>query len=93
MFGSLDAIVWLSGEEHVRKFQLPGAKYFNKAFCSRCGSTVPYKARSGDFLIIPAGSLDRDPGARPRHNIYWDDRAAWYDQGCGAEEVNGYPNP
>jgi hypothetical protein len=68
------------------------AKYFNKAFCSHCGSPVPHKARSGDFLIIPAGSLNSDPEVRPRYNIFWENRAVWYDQGCAAKKVSEYPN-
>jgi hypothetical protein len=91
IFGRMDSIKWLSGREHVKTFELPEAKYFNKAFCSHCGSPVPHKARSGDFLIIPAGSLNSDPEVRPHYNIFWDNRAVWYDQGCVAEKVSEYP--
>lgn len=91
IFGRLESIIWLSGKEQVKTFELSAARYFNKAFCSCCGSAVPHRARSGDFLIIPAGSLNSDPGVRPQHNIFWDNRAVWYDQGCMAEKVSGYP--
>jgi hypothetical protein len=91
IFGKLDSITWLSGKENVRTFELPMAHYFNKSFCSLCGSPVPHRARSGEFLIIPAGSLNSDPGIRPQHNIFWGDRAVWYEEGCAAEKVSGYP--
>jgi hypothetical protein len=28
-------------------------------------------------MVIPAGTLDQDPGIRPIHNIFWKDRAPW----------------
>lgn len=91
IFGKSDCITWLTGKEHVKNFELPEAKYFNKSFCSVCGSPVPHRAKSGDFFIIPAGTLNSDPGLRPQHNIFWGDRAVWYDAGCTSKKVNGYP--
>ena len=35
--------------------------------------------------MIPAGTLDEDPGIRPLQNIHWQDRADWY------EAVDGVP--
>ncbi len=91
IFGKLDRIAWLSGQERIKKFELAEAEFFNKAFCSNCGSPLPHAARSGNFLIIPAGSLNSDPSVRPQHNIFWDDRAVWYDEGCGAKKFSAYP--
>ncbi|NOX51107.1 MAG: GFA family protein [Gammaproteobacteria bacterium] len=90
IFGELNSITWLSGQELIKYFELPEAKFFNKGFCANCGSPVPRKAKSGDFLIIPAGSLNSDPGLIPQNNIFWDDRAVWYDAGCLANKVDGY---
>ena len=42
-------------------------------------------------MIVPAGSLDDDPGIRPRYNIFWESRAPWYEEGCAAEAAIGYP--
>jgi hypothetical protein len=28
-------------------------------------------------VIVPAGSLDGDPGARPSRHVHWNSRAAW----------------
>ncbi len=71
--------------------ELAEAEFFNKAFCSNCGSPVPHTARSGDFLIIPAGSLHSDPGVRPQSSIFWDDRAVWYDEGCKSKKFSEHP--
>jgi len=69
---------WLSGEENVARYELPGAKDFASGFCKQCGSNLPWINQSGRAVIIPAGSLDQDPGARPQQNIFYADRAAWY---------------
>lgn len=66
---------WVQGEEHVRTYKLPQAKYFSHGFCERCGSSLPWaSARS---VVIPAGALDDDPGLRPQRAIFWDSRATW----------------
>jgi hypothetical protein len=33
-------------------------------------------------MLVPAGTLDDDPGLRPEHSIFWDSRAPWYVE-CG----------
>ncbi len=90
IFSELSAITWISGEDKIKRFTLPKAKFFNHSFCSNCGSPVPRKARSGEFLIIPAGSLDSDPIVAPRRNIFWESRANWYDAGCLSEKHGSY---
>ena len=70
---------WLTGKEQVGRYELPGEKYFASSFCKRCGSSLPWITQSGTAHIIPAGTLDDDPQARPIHNIYYSDKACWYD--------------
>jgi len=91
IFTRPENITWLSGEELIKRFDLPQAKRFSKCFCSHCGSTVPYVSRTGQYLLIPAGSLDEDPGIRPQDHIFWADRACWYDQGSESEKFDAYP--
>ena len=69
---------WLGGQEHVRRFELPEAKYWSRCFCATCGSALPWLTRTGRAYLVPAGTLDDDPGARPNRNIYWASRASWY---------------
>jgi hypothetical protein len=69
---------WLSGEDNVGRFEHPEAKHFATSFCKTCGSSLPWLTKSGKAVIIPAGTLDDDPVARPMHNIYYVDRAPWY---------------
>jgi hypothetical protein len=69
---------WTSGEEQVRRFELPTAKYWSHCFCDTCGSAVPWLSRTGRAYIVPAGTLDVDPGVKPTRNIFWDSHPAWY---------------
>jgi len=68
---------WLEGEDQVGRFEHPEAKHFATCFCKRCGSSLPWLAQSGVSVVIPAGTLDEDPGIRPVQNIHWQDRAPW----------------
>jgi len=78
IFVKLSQFAWTKGEATVQRFELPAAEYFCSGFCPRCGSSMPWLNRSGKYMLIPAGSLDEDPGARPDRNIYWGSRAPWY---------------
>ncbi len=71
---------WLGGEELVGRYEHPEAKHYATSFCKRCGSSLPWLAKSGRSMVIPAGTLDDDPGIRPAHNIYWQDRAPWREE-------------
>jgi len=75
---SADQIEWLSGEELLGRYELPEAKSFSTCWCTRCGSALPWLTKNGRWVVVPAGSLDVDPGARPERNIYFDSRAPWY---------------
>lgn len=79
LFVATDQLTWGEGAEgHVRRYELPEAKYWSHCFCDVCGSSVPWLSRTGKAYIVPAGALDDDPGIRPDRNIYWDSRAPWY---------------
>ena len=90
LFGSPDAIEWKSGEECIKRFDHPKWE-LSKAFCSECGSAVPFISKGGDALIVPAGSLDETPKITPQDNIFWVDRAGWYDEAKQAAQFDGFP--
>jgi len=69
---------WTSGEDQLTRYELPDAKSFGTSFCAICGSQLPRVTRNGTWAVVPAGTLDADPGIRPERNIYWDSRASWY---------------
>ena len=76
---------WTKGEDNVQRYDLPEAKRFGLQFCKICGSRVPHLTRDGARMVVPAGSLDEDPGSRPQAVVYWGSRAAWYRE-CGEME-------
>jgi len=65
------------GEERVQSFEVPGAKRFKHCFCRVCGSSQPSVA--ADYVVVPAGCLDDDPGAREQLHIYVGSKAPWYE--------------
>jgi len=77
---------WLSGEDTVGRFEHPDAKHFATCFCRNCGSSLPWMSQSGISVVIPAGTLDQDPGIKPTQNIFWKSRAPW------REEVSALPH-
>ncbi|PCK07467.1 MAG: aldehyde-activating protein [Alteromonadaceae bacterium] len=69
---------WVSGEALVKRFEHPDAKYYAAAFCSNCGSSLPWQVKQGDTVVVPAGCLDGKLNIEPKQNIYWDSRACWF---------------
>lgn len=69
---------WLAGESLIARYDLTGAKRFAVWFCSQCGTRVPHKIKSTENMLVPAGTLDGDPGSRPENSIFWKSKAAWY---------------
>ncbi len=91
IFASAESFCWTSGEDSIKRYNLPEAEAFATWFCSECGSAVPHESRRGPLMVIPAGTLDGDPEFAPQHNIYWHDRAGWYDEGKAAPCCDGGP--
>ena len=85
-------VTWVSGEELVHRFDYPGERLFSRVFCSNCGSALPFLNESGTTLYIPAGALDTPLPIPPSQNIFWQDRASWFEAGVGAEHVDGFPS-
>lgn len=82
---------WLSGEEYVGRFEHPEAKHFATSFCKNCGSSLPWPTKSGKAVIVPAGTLDDDPGEKPIHNIYYADKAPWYEHVDSLKKYDALP--
>lgn len=79
LFVDLDNFAFLRGEELVQQFKVPDAKFFTVAFCTRCGGGAPRISRERNFVSIPAGTLDTDPGIRAQAHIYTASKAPWFE--------------
>ena len=80
---------WLTGESLIHRYDLPTAKSFSKWFCSRCGAPVPRLARTGKWVVVPAGSLDTAPPMTPTDHIFWTSRVSW---GCDSGGLPTHPD-
>jgi hypothetical protein len=90
LFTGVDNIQWLSGFECIKRFDHP-ERDFTKVFCAECGSGLPFITKSGKTLIVPAGCLDDEPNVGVNNNIFWLERAAWYDQALSAKHCSRFP--
>ena len=78
------SVTWTAGEQHLTHYKVPDAKRFATVFCSLCGSLMPRVAPDNSIAVIPAGTLDTDPGIKPHARIFQDSRADW---SCEAEAL------
>lgn len=78
LFTLPDQFHWIDGEMLIGRFEPAGAKHFATAFCTRCGSMVPWMGKSGKAMVVPAGSLDGNPGIKPVQTIFAGSQAEWF---------------
>ena len=86
-----DQFRWLEGIEQVARFDHPTAKYFATCFCKNCGSSLPWEVKGGINVVIPAGTLDEEPGIKPQQSIFWGSRAPWYEETCNIKKFEKFP--
>ena len=73
--GSHEHFRFDQGEDAITHYESsPG---FRRAFCSHCGSVVPYPVGTGE-TGVPVGPLDDDPGLRASSHIYTEWKAPWH---------------
>lgn len=82
---------WTTGEKQVGRFEHPDARHFATSFCRNCGSSLPWLAKSGRAVVVPAGTLDEDPGIGPSQNIFCASRAVWYQAPGALPEYDELP--
>ena len=78
LFVSPDHFTWTKGEDMVGTYQPEDTKYFSTAFCKQCGSNLPWKVQTGKVVVVPAGTLNDDPGIQPTQSIFYASGACWY---------------
>ena len=84
-------VEWTAGEQLLRSYKVPDAKRFAAVFCSECGSSMPRVAADNSVAVVPAGSLDSDPGIRPDVRIFQESRAEWSCPGNDVPAFDKYP--
>jgi hypothetical protein len=86
-----ESITWTAGEELLSRYKVPEAIRFMTTFCSICGSLMPRVAPDNSLAVVPAGSLDVDPGVRPQARIMAGSRVDWSCDGSELAEFEKYP--
>ena len=78
LFVSPKKFSWLQGEDMVGRYDPEDTRYFATCFCKHCGSSLPWLSKSGQVVIVPAGTLDGCPDISPSQNIFCGSRPDWY---------------
>ena len=87
----LHSITWTAGEQLTRRYKVPEADRFAVVFCTECGSPLPRVSLDGEFVVVPAGSLDHEPAISPQARIFYGSKAAWSCSGDGIPSYDRYP--
>lgn len=90
LFSSNAKLNWLSGRASVRSYRVPSTRH-EKSFCSNCGAPVPCEQMNGALLVVPAGSLDNEPGITPDAHISVASGAAWARSLEEVQRIDGMP--
>jgi len=61
-----------------------------KLVCIKKTFLVKYE-KNNLAVVIPAGTLDQDSGVKPKHNIYYKDKAPWYIDVCKLQQYDELP--
>jgi hypothetical protein len=70
----------LKGANLIREYSAPILNQppaYKAYFCENCGSAVPGLEPSQDFIEIPAGLFDNNPGVQPDKHIFVDFMPSW----------------
>jgi len=87
-----ESVRWTAGNDLLNYFKVPEAKHFGTVFCSVCGSLMPRVAPDKSFALVPAGTLDADPGVQPQGRIFQESRASWSCDGGELDCYETYPS-
>jgi len=69
---------WMRGEENLSKYY--SSKNVIKTFCKICGSNlISMYEDKPDYIGLPIGGLEQDPGSRPIANIFVGSKSPWYE--------------
>jgi hypothetical protein len=75
-FVSPEQFKWTSGVEFVEAYQ--SSPELERRFCRKCGSPL-VATHDGKAMEVVLGTVDGDPGVRPREHIFVGSKAPWYE--------------
>ena len=86
------AFRFVRGRDLIATYEAPVLEApppYRASFCRRCGSPAPHPEPAAEWLEIPAGLLEGDPGLRPDKHIFVERRAPWYEIADSLPQLDG----
>lgn len=90
LHAAADGFAWLSGADVLTTYRSSELGF--RAFCSVCGSSMPMVHEAAGRVIIPAGTLDDDPGLKPAVHFFVRSKAPWYEITDSLEQFDEFPS-
>jgi hypothetical protein len=83
-----DEFRWTAGEEFVQGYSSSSNR--ERCFCKKCGSPLA-ASHSGKVSEVVLGTVDDDPGMRPREHIFVKSKAPWYEISDALPQYEEWP--
>lgn len=90
LFADATQLRWLRGADQLRTYKVPEAERFAQTFCARCGSPQPRAAGTTRY-VVPAATLDADPGIQSVRHIFVGSKAPWFEIRDDWPQYDGAP--
>ncbi len=68
---------WTRGDAEITRYESSPGNF--RAFCKICGANLPVSDADDDYVCIPAGTFDDDPGIAPQVQIFAGSKAPWHE--------------
>ena len=79
--------VVIEGEDHVKVFD--SSAWADRGFCSACGTHLFYRLKENGQLMLPAGLLEGQDELVFDHQVFVDEKPAFYDFSNETENMTG----
>ena len=79
--------VSIEGKEHMTVYD--SSAWAERGFCSRCGSHLFYRIKANQQYAIPAGLFDEDPAVDFDHQVFIDEKPAYYSFAQKTSDMTG----
>ena len=79
--------VSIDGAEHMTVYD--SSAWAERGFCSRCGSHLFYRLKGNQQYIIPVGLFDEDLAATFDHQVFIDEKPAYYSFANKTSDMTG----
>jgi hypothetical protein len=90
-FYKAEQLAWVRGQDDIRSFSLPDAKYFGQDFCRHCGSPVARVVQATGRVVAPCGGFDTALSTLPLGHVFATSKAGWYEITDGLPQWEAYP--